>query len=84
MKDFHGVWTPLVISIAMVLLGSLMAFDIGGYASKSAEYNTGFTPWGSSGNRLYVNPRIIGWLFLVVGVVMLLVSVIILIMRLAA
>ena len=72
-----NIWVPFFISAALVAMGALMAFDIGGFASESARNNTGFTPWG----RKYRAPgwlpqpyTIVGWTFLVVGVPIFLLS----------
>ncbi|MGC2402805.1 MAG: hypothetical protein WA510_23635 [Acidobacteriaceae bacterium] len=42
--NFDNVWTPLLISIGLIAMGALMAFDIGGFASASSRANRGFTP----------------------------------------
>jgi hypothetical protein len=39
--NFDEVWTPLLISIALIVMGALMAFDIGGYASTTDRGNRG-------------------------------------------
>jgi hypothetical protein len=54
--NFDDVWTPLLISTALIAMGALMAFDIGGYASTSARNNSGFTPWGRSYRGLGWSP----------------------------
>ena len=45
--------------------------DAGRIASKSHEYNTGFTPWGrklSAKTKLPSPQKVVGWVFLVPGV----------------
>jgi hypothetical protein len=76
--NFDNVWTPLLISTALIAMGALMAFDIGGFASTSARDNSGFTPWGGG----YSGPewlpplyKVIGWVFLLFGVPIFLLSV---------
>lgn len=69
-KSPDYVWTPLLISAVIVAMGALAAFDIGGYASRSARNNTEFTPWGAKLRppASWPHPyKIVGWAFLVVG-----------------
>jgi hypothetical protein len=80
--NFDNVWTPLLISSVLIAMGALMAFDIGGFASTSARNNTGFTPWGRSYRELDWMPawmpplyKVIGWIFLLFGVPIFLLSV---------
>lgn len=76
-----SVYTPLLISLVMVAIGILAAFDIGGYASSSVKHNTGFTPWGKKNigrwpEKLPPVYKIVGWAFLLAGGPLLLLSVI--------
>lgn len=82
--NFDNVWTPLLISIVLIAMGALMAFDIGGIASTSARNNTGFTPWGRSYRErdwlrlpAWLPPlyKVIGWAFLLFGVPIFILSV---------
>src|ERR1700722_9273439 len=84
--NFDNAWTPLLISTGLIAMGALMTFDIGGYASTSARNNTGFTPWCRSDlqpdwlhARLPQLYRVIGWIFLLFGVPIFLLSVAVLI-----
>ena len=84
--NFDNVWTPLLISTGLIAMGALMAFDIGGYASTSARNNSGFTPWGRSYRESAWLPawlpplyKVIGWIFLLFGVPILLLSVAVLV-----
>jgi hypothetical protein len=76
--NFDNIWTPLLISIGLMPAGALMAFDIGGFASANSRANRGFTPWG----RRYRGPdwlpppyKVVGWIFLLFGVPIFLLSV---------
>jgi hypothetical protein len=80
------VLTLLLISLGMVVVGALLAFDIGGLASANHKYNTGFTPWGRKlvdrGIKLPKPYKVVGWGFLAPGAVLLLLATIALIVRL--
>ena len=74
-----GGLTLLFISIALTAVGGLLVFNVGGLASRSYEYNAGFTPWGSklAARGKLPNPyKIVGWIFLVPGVGLLLLAAI--------
>ena len=82
--NFDDVWTPLLISLALIAAGALTAFDIGGYASASHRNNRGFTSWGRSiHGPAWLSPpyKIIGWLFLICGVPVFVLSVAVLIIN---
>jgi hypothetical protein len=75
-----GKLTLLLLSLAMVAVGAVLAYDIGGIASRSHENNRGFTPWGRKTTTTFRNlPRpykIVGWVFLIPGALLLLLAVI--------
>jgi hypothetical protein len=74
-----GGLTLLFISLALILVGGVLVFDLGGFASKSHEYNTGFTPWGrrlAARDKIPSPYRIVGWVFLAPGVGLLILAVI--------
>jgi hypothetical protein len=66
-----GLLLPFGISTLLIIVGSLGAFDLGGWASAAYDENRGWTPWG---RRLappaWLPPpyKLVGWAFLVAGV----------------
>jgi hypothetical protein len=74
-----GPLTLLFISLVLTLIGVVVVFDIGGFASKSYESNRGTSPWGRRRKIVdtSVKPYVVfGWLFLIPGVALLLLSIV--------
>jgi hypothetical protein len=74
-----GPLTLLFISLVLTVIGVAVAFDVGGVASKNYENNRGASPWGRKHNTVATNVKpyaVFGWLFLIPGVALLLLSIV--------
>ena len=77
-----GGLTLLFISLTLIVWGAFNAFDPGGFVAKTTRNNTGFTDMGkkliSIGKfpNVYKMNKIVGWVFLIVGVPLMFLSVI--------
>jgi hypothetical protein len=71
----------LFISLALSGIGALLAFDIGGFASRNHANNGGFTPWGRRMARssTFKPHLLVGWIFLIAGVQLLILAAVALI-----
>jgi hypothetical protein len=78
-----GALTLLVISLALAVVGALLAFDVGRLASRSHQNNRGFAPWGRRvGGGSVLKPYVLtGWIFLLAGVPLLMLAVVSLIVN---
>ncbi|HEU5421297.1 MAG TPA: hypothetical protein VFV41_26670 [Streptosporangiaceae bacterium] len=68
----------LFISLALLAVGGVFAFDIGRFATKNSENNTGFTPWArrlaAAGLKFPNSGKLVGWIFLIAGAILLLLT----------
>lgn len=79
-----GALTLLFIAIVLTSVGAILVFNLRGFASKSYQSNTAFTPWGRrlAARDRFPNPYImVGWAFFVPGVGLLLLATVSLIAR---
>jgi hypothetical protein len=67
-----------VIGSIAVLLGGLLALDVKKISTTLTANSTGFTPWGKRrGGPPRPDPlRIVGWMFLLAGVIVLIVGLV--------
>lgn len=74
-----GPLTLLFISLVLTVIGVVVAFDVGGLSSRSYENNRGTSPWGRKHKTAATNVQpyvVLGWLFLIPGVALLLLSIV--------
>jgi hypothetical protein len=66
-----SVQARLVLAGLFIVLGTVLAFDVRGLASRLHRANSGFTPWGRKlVDRIPFNPaRVVGAVFLAGGLV---------------
>jgi hypothetical protein len=71
----HGLGHDLasmVICAGFVIIGFILAFDIFGVAPKSVENNAGIAPWGRRVRENWNLPNtfvVVGWAFIIFGVI---------------
>jgi hypothetical protein len=73
-----GAPTLLLISLALAVVGALLAFDVGRLASRSHQNNRDFAYWGRrvAGGSALKPYLLVGWIFLLAGVPLLMLAVV--------